>query len=156
MIDQFKQFFEKYLSISPAEDEKSTQHHLQLATAALLMEMTRADGDIKPDEQAAVSRALQKTFELSEEETGEVIRLAEQEAHDATCYHEFTRLINEHFSREQKIQVVELLWEVAYADREMEMYEEHLVRKLSELLYVRHPEFIQAKLRVQARLGITE
>lgn len=154
MIDQFKQFFEKYLSSSLAEDDKAAQHRLQLATAALLIEMTRADGDIKPAEQQAVSRALQKTFQLSAAETGELVSLAEQEAHDATCYHEFTRLINDNFPRQQKIQVVELLWEVAYADAEMEMYEEHLVRKLAELLYLRHEEFIQAKLRVQARLGI--
>jgi uncharacterized tellurite resistance protein B-like protein len=154
MIDQFKQFYAKYLSGSPAEDKKTAEHRLQLATAALLIEMTRADGDIRPAEQEAVNRALQQAFQLSEAETGELISLAEQEAHDATCYHEFTRLINDNFSKEQKIQVVELLWEVAYADREMEMYEEHLVRKLADLLYLRHDEFIQAKLRVQQRLGL--
>lgn len=154
MIDQFKQFFEKYMTSAEGENEQSSEHRLQLVTAALLIEMTRADGDVKPAEQAAVASALQKTFALSEAETAEMISLAEQEAHDATCYHQFTRLINDNYPKAQKIQVVELLWEVAYADNKMEPYEEHLVRKLADLLYVPHAEFIQAKLRVVKRLGL--
>jgi len=154
MIDQFKRFFENHLSSGANSARQSVEHRLRLATAALLLEMTRADGAVRQAEQAAVSRALGKAFSLASEETAELIALAEQEAHDATCYHAFTRLINDNYSREQKIQVIELLWEVAYADAEMEMYEEHLVRKLADLLYVRHSEFIQAKLRVQQRLGI--
>lgn len=156
MIDKFKQFFEKYLTSAGDEDEQSSEHRLQLTTAALLIEMTRADGDVNPAEQLAVASALQKTFALSESETAEMIVLAEQEAHDATCYHKFTRLINDNYPKAQKIQVIELLWEVAYADREMEQYEEHLVRKLADLLYVPHGEFIKAKLRVQKRLGIAQ
>lgn len=155
MIDQFKQFFEKYLTSAEDENTQSSEHRLQLVTAALLIEITRADGHVKPAEQAFVASALQKTFGLSEAETAEMIVLAEQEAHDATCYHQFTRLINDNYSKAQKIQVVELLWEVAYADDEMEAHEEHLVRKLADLLYVPHSEFIQAKLRVQERLGIS-
>jgi uncharacterized tellurite resistance protein B-like protein len=155
MIDQFKRFFDKYLNATAAATEKSGQHHLQLACAALLIEMTRADGVVDEQEQAAVARALRKAFALTEAETQKLIELAEQEAKDATCFHEFTRLINEHYSRAQKIELMELLWEVAYADAEMEKYEEHLVRKLADLLYVRHADFIQAKLRVQARLGIS-
>lgn len=153
MIDQFKTFFDKYLGDATAGDDTSEQHRLQLATAALLIEMTRADNVVKPAEQAAVARALQKAFQIDEAETREIIRLAEQEAHDATCYHEFTRLINENFSKAQKIQIVELLWEVAFADEEMEPYEEHLVRKLADLLYVPHSEFIRTKLKVQQQLG---
>lgn len=127
---------------------------LHLATAALLIEMTRADEEVKPEEQAAVMRAIRKAFGLPEQETVELVRLAEQEANDATCYRQFTALINQHFSKSQKVQVVEMLWEVAYADAEMEQYEEHLLRRLADLLYVPHSDFIRAKLRVQERLGL--
>jgi uncharacterized tellurite resistance protein B-like protein len=149
MLNRFKQFFDQHLSAAAAEAPNTARHRLQLAAAALLIEMIRVDGDIKEAEAAVVRRALGKAFQLDAAETAELMRLAEQEARDATCYHAFTRLINEHYSKEQKIELVEALWEVAYADAEMEMYEEHLVRKLAELLYVRHAEFIQAKLRVQ-------
>jgi uncharacterized tellurite resistance protein B-like protein len=153
MIEHFKQFFEKHLS-PPADDEAVGQDRLQLATAALLVEMSRADGKVELDEQAAIARALRKAFEIDDAKTAELIRLAESEIADATCYHQFTSLINKNFSKQQKAQVVEMLWEVAYADAEMEKYEEHLLRRLSDLIYVPHSEFIKAKLRVQARLGI--
>lgn len=153
MIQRFKQFFEKHLS-PPASDEAVDQHRLHLATAALLVEMSRADGEVREDEQAAVARAIRKAFDIDEAETAELIELAESEIEDATCYHQFTSLINKNFSKQQKVQVVEMLWEVAYADAEMEKYEEHLLRRLSDLLYVPHAEFIQSKLRVKARLGL--
>ena len=63
------------------------------------------------------------------------------------------RLINRHFSQEEKNHIVELLWEVAYADGELDKYEEHLVRKLADLIYVPHRSFIRAKHRAKARLG---
>jgi uncharacterized tellurite resistance protein B-like protein len=153
MIEHFKQFFEKHLS-PPAGGEAVGEERLHLAAAALLVEMTRADGEVNADEQAAVARALRKAFDLDEAKTAELILLAESEIADATCYHQFTSLIHKNFSKQQKVQVVEMLWEVAFADAEMEKYEEHLLRRLSDLLYVPHSEFIQAKLRVQARLGL--
>jgi uncharacterized tellurite resistance protein B-like protein len=153
MLKQFKQFFEKHLS-PPAGDEAVSQDRLHLATAALLVEMSRADGEVREAEQAAVARAIRKAFDIDEQKTAELIQLAESEIEDATCYHQFTSLINKNFSRQQKVQVVEMLWEVAFADAEMEKYEEHLLRRLSDLLYVPHAEFIQSKLRVRQRLGL--
>ena len=153
MIKKFKQFFEKHMS-PPAGDETVDQDRLHLATAALLVEMSRADGEVREDEQDAVARAISKAFDIDEQKTAELIQLAESEIEDATCYHQFTSLINKNFSKQQKAQVVEMLWEVAFADAEMEMYEEHLLRRLSDLLYVPHAEFIQSKLRVKKRLGL--
>ena len=148
MLNRIKQFFDSHLK---PEAETNTRHSQQLAAAALLLEMARVDDTVKEVERHAVARAIRKAFELSESETAEIIRLAESEAHNATCYHEFTRLINTSYTLPQKIQLVELLWEVAYADDELEMYEEHLVRKLADLLYVPHRDFIRAKLRVIER-----
>lgn len=153
MIERFKQYFEKYLS-PPAGDEAVDQDRLHLAAAALLVEMSRADGEVHVDEELAVARALRKAFDIDEQKAAELIELAELEIADATCYHQFTSLINKNFSQQQKAQVVEMLWEVAYADAEMEKYEEHLLRRLSDLLYVPHAEFIKTKLRVKERLGL--
>ena len=153
MIDHFKQFFDKYLS-SDDKEPASPDHQLHLATAALLIEMMRVDDQVKAEELAALAAGIRQTFSLSEEETTRLISLAEEEAQDASCYHAFTSLINKGFSKQKKIRIVEMLWEIAYADNELEMYEEHLVRKLSDLLYVKHSDFIRTKHKVIERLGL--
>ncbi len=149
MIDRIRQFFESSLrpTSSTAED---LEHRLRLACAALLVEVARADIKVKAEEMATISAAIRKTFELSVAETDELIRLAEDEASEATSYHQFTSLINANYDKAQKIHLLELLWEVVYADAELEKYEEHLVRKLADLLYVPHSQFIATKLRAQA------
>ncbi len=150
MIDHIRQFFETHLSPDSASGDNQ-EHRLRLACAALLIEVSRADYEVSAEEIAAVSQAVHKTFGLSAAETAELIQLAEEEADGATSYHEFTSLINASYSKEQKIQLLERLWEVVFADAEMEKYEEHLVRKLADLLYVPHSQFIATKLRAQAR-----
>ncbi|HEB94765.1 MAG TPA: TerB family tellurite resistance protein [Gammaproteobacteria bacterium] len=155
MIDRIRQFFATHLSPDSASGD-SQEHRLRLACAALLIEVSRADDEITAEEMAAVSLAVRKTFGLSAAETMALIQLAEEEADGATSYHEFTSLINGSYSKEQKIQLLERLWEVVFADAEMEKYEEHLVRKLADLLYVPHSQFIAAKLRTQARLQGSE
>jgi uncharacterized tellurite resistance protein B-like protein len=148
MLKQITDFFSKHLLLAADDSCADAEHCLRLATAALMIEMTRADFDIKSIEMEATIGMLQKHFSITPEETDELVDLAELEADMATTYHEFTSLMNQHYSQEQKIQVIELLWEVAYADGEIEKYEDFLVRKIAELLYVPHKEFIAAKHRV--------
>ena len=154
MIQAIKKFFNDYLKFDADTgiSKNDTQHALQLATAALLIEMTQADFEVKKEERAMVIKAVQSTFNLSKEKTEDLILLADQEVNQATSYYEFTSLINKNYSPEQKIHLVEMLWLVAFADKEMEKYEEHLVRKISDLLYVSHKDFIVAKFRAQNTL----
>lgn len=146
MLAAIQDFFR--LKIEPDMQVGPDQHGLQLATAALMFEMLRADDDEHPDERHALERALQKCFALSESETRQLAQLAEREADDSVSLHQFTGLINRHFTPGEKIRVVEMLWQVAYADGSLDRYEEALVRKIAELIYVPHREFMQAKHRV--------
>lgn len=148
-VPSIKQFFESFLSPGAEPAQRDPEHALQLATAALLTEMMRMDDKCTATEQAMVAKAVQSTFNLTTQETGELIRLAEQEAHNATCYYEFTTLINKGFDRQQKIRLVELMWLVAFADEEIDKHEEHLVRRIADLLHVSHRDFIAAKHRAQ-------
>jgi uncharacterized tellurite resistance protein B-like protein len=148
MTNIFKQFFDHMLTSANPKQEIG-EHTLQLATAALLFEMTRIDYDIKNTERQAVSSAIRATFQLSLEETDELVRLAEIEAEQTTSYYELTSLINKQFTPAQKIQVIEHMWQVAFADGELDKYEDHLIRKIADLLYVPHSDFIAAKHRVQ-------
>ena len=146
MLSSIKRFFDANLTAateagSPVDQERA----YQLATAALFIEMTRADHDVKSVERDAVSQAVGRAFELDPEQTEELITLAEQEADAAISLYEFTRLINRHFDAKQKEHVVELLWHVALADGEIDKYEDHLVRKVADLIYVPHLSFIRAK-----------
>ena len=146
MLSSIKRFFDSNLTAateagSPVDQERA----YQLATAALFIEMTRADHDVKSVERDAVRQAVGRAFELDSEQTKELITLAEQEADAAISLYEFTRLINRHLDAKQKEHVVELLWHVALADGEIDKYEDHLVRKVADLIYVPHLSFIRAK-----------
>jgi uncharacterized tellurite resistance protein B-like protein len=152
MLAAIRDFFRTHvLDEAGRGDPAGTEHALRLATAALLVEMTRADHAISAAERAAVEEAVRRVFGLTAEETGELVRLAEQEASEATSLYPFTSLINRHLSHDQKDRVVELLWEVAYADGGLDSHEEHLVRKVAGLIHVPHQAFIRAKLRAQER-----
>lgn len=152
MIRAIKQFFDKHIATGVDKTTADERHHLRVATAAMLIEMTRADFDVKSEEMAAVAAAVRTTFGLSQNETDELIRLAGEETKQATDYFQFTSLINRGFSPEEKIKVIELMWHVAYADGKMDKYEDHLVRKIAGLLHVSHKDFITAKHRArQAR-----
>ncbi len=148
MWKKLSDFFDGHLQIQAQTSGADRQHTLQLATAALLIEMTRADFEIKAIELEKIMSVMKGHFSLSDDETAELIELAETEADNAVTLHEFTSLLNDSYSYEEKIEVIRLLWEIAYADGEIEKYEDYLVRKVAELLYVKHRDFIGAKLQV--------
>ena len=122
---------------------------LKLATAALLIEISRADFEVPEEETKAIEDALQASFGISEAETKEIIALAEQEVDDAISLYEFTRLVDESFSPEQKKHIVGLLWQVAFSDDRLEEREEYLIRKIAKLLHVTHADFIDEKIKAK-------
>ena len=147
MLAKIRKFLDKHLS--PGDVTTSDRHTIEVATAALLVEIVRMDGETQPAEREAVLRAVRSKFHLTSEEAQTLIDLAEQEAREASDYFQFTSIINRRFSQPQKIRVIELLWEVAYADQVVNPYEEHLIRKLADLLYVDHRDYITAKLKAR-------
>lgn len=149
MLRAISEFFRS--QIEPDTASGPDEHGLHLATAALLFEMSRADANDHPEERRTIEAALQTRFGLTADETRELALLADEEASEAVSLYQFTGLINENFSREQKVQVVEMLWQVAYADDHLDPYEEALVRKIADLIYVSHSDFIRAKHRVLER-----
>ncbi|MFQ5934923.1 MAG: TerB family tellurite resistance protein [Acidiferrobacterales bacterium] len=149
MIGAIKQFFDKHIAAPSAATVDD--HRLQVATSAILIEMTRADFDVHPEELAAVARAVRTAFGVSAAEIEELLQLAEEEVRRATDYYQFTSLINKGFSPEDKARVIELMWDVAYADSRVDKYEDHLVRKIAGLLHVPHKEFIAAKHRARTK-----
>lgn len=155
MIDAIKQFFAERIA-AREETEDAGERRMRLATAALLIETARADHSEDDVEFLTLERALEKTFSLTADETRELVKLAAAEVDASTSHYQFTSLINASFTPEQKVQVIELMWQVAYADRELDKYEEYLVRRIADLLYVPHRDFMAAKHRVMERIGIAQ
>jgi len=147
MLTRIVTFFEHRLLPGSMDNEETAAHRLRLAVAALLLEMTHMDDEVRPEECRIVEASIRDHFDLTTEEAREVMDLAAAERRDATDYFQFTSLINKHYTAEQRAQLVEHLWKIAYADERLHLYEEHLVRKLAQLLHVSHGAFIAAKHR---------
>lgn len=128
-------------------EEKHLAPSTELACAALLIELIYADYNKDPAEISAAKNALKQTFALQESALQELIELAEQEKQDAVSVYPFTSVINEQFGARERVKIISMLWQVAYADDHLDKFEEHYIRKIADLLYVPHSDFIQAKLK---------
>ncbi len=154
MIKAIGQFFNGQIRDPASRGQgRASEHALRLATAALLIEITRADFHVEDSERLAVDEAIIRMFELSEAEARELARLAELEVKESASLFEFTTLVDRHFTLEQKIQVVEMLWRVVFADGAKDKYEEYMVRKIADLIHVSHRDFIKARHRVERELA---
>lgn len=151
MIQRIQRFFAERIQTRSSGNE-GNQQSLRLATAALLIEVTRADFHVDAAERRAVIDAVQRFFKLSREQTDELVAMAEQEVNGSVSLFQFTQLVDREFSPEQKIQVIEMMWRVTYADLDKDKHEEHLVRKVADLLHVPHSAFIRARHKVEAEL----
>lgn len=153
MIEAIRKFFESNLALSGAgsDDAGDGQHidKLQLACATLMIEVMNSDHQQDDGELNALVLVLKQTLQLEAEKLDEVIALARTEAQQATSLYEFTQLINEHYDYQEKLALMENLWRVAYADSHLDKYEDYLIRKVAELIYVTHSDFIRTKLKVR-------
>jgi uncharacterized tellurite resistance protein B-like protein len=153
MLDAIRDFFERHIG---TPDERDPDHAIRVATAALLVEVARIDGEVSETERAAVLRAVRGKFGVSEDEARTLLDLAEAEVKQANDYYQFTSLINRTFTPEQKARVIEQMWAAAYADGELSAHENHVMRKLGDLLYVPHAVYIDAKMRAKAAAGLAD
>lgn len=151
MLDALRELLQGKAAPSAEAAEPDREHALRLAAAALMFEIVRADASVDESERTVMRTALQSTFGLSAEETGELVRLAEAESKGAASLYEFTSLVDAGLDASQKKRIVELLWLVTFADGRKDAHEEHLVRRIAGLLHVPHPDFIDAKQRARER-----
>jgi uncharacterized tellurite resistance protein B-like protein len=149
MLKSLREFFDQRIGAEAPAGVPA----IQRATAALLAEMVRIDRDVTPEEQAIAHRAIREKFGLSQAESATLLQLADEEVRQATDYYQFTSLINREFTQEQKVRVIELLWQVAYADDELSAHELHLVRKVAGLLHIPDSVYIAAKMRAKDAIG---
>jgi len=152
MMQKIRQFFDSHLAPDSNDMSHNPEHVLKLAVAVLLYEVSASDFQQLPEEKVALLSAVKETFSLSDDESNELLVLAEAEHAGSTDYFQFTSLINQNYSAEQKTELIEKLWQIAFSDQQLHHYEEHVIRRLAELLYVPHAVFISVKHKVKSRL----
>jgi len=152
VISGIKRFFEKQLAANASENAHNREHRLRLASAALLFELLKTDRHIDARETAALRDILMRNFQLEAREIDDIIVLAEEEARQAVSLYEFTSLINESYGYDERIQLIENMWQLAMADNHLDKYEEQLIRQTADLIYVSHSDFIRTKLKVRELL----
>ena len=127
----------------------------QFATAVLLVGVMRADVNMGAIERSQILKSLQEKFVLTDDELARLMALAEDTAKNSPHYQRFASSMNQHFTPAQKIQVVEYMWQVAFASEHLDAHENHLISKIAGLLHVTHGEFIAAKMRAKEAAGLT-
>ena len=153
MLNKIKGFFNQNLVNTPSPADRQKQLHI--ATAALLFEVARADFNISKQEKDKIAAALNKTLKLENTILEEVMQLAESEVEQATSLHQFTKLIHDSYQIDEKIEIIRLLWLVAYSDNDLDKYEESLIRKVADLLYIPHSDYLLTKDSVLKELKIS-
>ncbi len=126
----------------------------ELAACALLVEAAAMDGNIDADEEAAIRQIAERSFGLKAEEIDLLMAEATRAQDEANHLIRFTRTIKDRFDEDERIGLIEMLWEVAYADGVLHDYEANLLRRIGGLIYVSDRARGEARKRVMARLGI--
>jgi uncharacterized tellurite resistance protein B-like protein len=146
-----KKILLKFLTIDSIEmNTGDLEHTLRVATAVLLIEVMRADFIVQPAERQKLRQLIAQQFELSAGELDALLEQAEMDADRMVSIQHVTRLMNQHYDHAMKRRVIQMMWQLVYADGDKDHYEEHLIRQVSDLLYVPHSEFIQARHQAEA------
>lgn len=147
MIKTLEKLFDKLNT--PNSTPVLSEHELNLAIAALLVEVATINQDFDDREWKQLQALLISECQLSQEEALAIAEEAEKASANSASLYDFTQRINQQCDYKQKIVLVEGLWKIAYADGELDKYEEHIIRRIADLIHVSHRDFIQAKIKVR-------
>lgn len=131
-------------------DAPSEEQLLPAAAAMLLLEVAWADHNMSDDEIALIVRSLQQLFDLQEPFVSQLVKDAREKHNSSVGVYEYTRTLNDSLNEEEKFQLLVQLWRLALSDQDLHALEEHVIRRISELLYVSHSRFIAAKQKARA------
>lgn len=147
MIDLFRRLFPK--SEAPSSRENVQTRRTFVATCALLMEMAAIDGEFSGGEQEIILATLTSSYGMNSDEAHAIMEAAKIELEGSVDLWQFVRIINREYSEQEKLEVIEAVWRVIYADGRLNRHEDHLVHRLADLLRLSHSRLIEAKMRVK-------
>ena len=149
MLDMVKRFFSKTKVNNSVTEKQNRERDLCVATCALFVEMARIDGTFTQAELETILSILKEKYGLSGEHADALIEEADKELDQSVDLWQFASLINENYSTDEKIEIVETLWQIVYVDGKMDQYEHYLMNKLKNLLRLSQDQLIDAKLKVK-------
>jgi uncharacterized tellurite resistance protein B-like protein len=136
-----------------AASSKMNSKKYQIATAALLVEVAKADGDFSEDERKRIISLMKKDYDLDDECVSELLALSEQKVKDSISVYEFTSVINETFSQAEKLELLKNLWRIIYEDGRLDSHEDRLIKIIGSTMNIEHKDIIAAKLFVKQEMG---
>jgi uncharacterized tellurite resistance protein B-like protein len=148
MIKKLRDLISNFSKKTENEDIQNISD-LDNACAALLVEIAFADKDFDESEQDSLKKSLMECYKISEEEINEIIEDAEITVKESTSLYGYTRIVNDEFEYTDKLDLLRNMWKIAYADGNLDKYEEHLIRKTSDLIHISHSDYIKIKLEVR-------
>ena len=149
MINKIKELITKFGNKEEIKEE-SNLSQLNNACAALLVEIAFADKEFDETEKTSLKLTLMETYAIEEADIDEIIKDAENTVAESTSLYGYTRTVNDEFEYDDKLSLLKNLWKVAYADGNLDKYEEHLIRKISDLIHISHSDYINIKLEVRS------
>ncbi len=129
----------------PSDNKSDINHTLQLATCILLIEVSKSDDDFDIHEQEKIKKLIQNKFNLTIEELNHIFSVSSDSHTNMTSLFEWTDIINNECSYEEKLVIIGFMWDIAFTDSKIDKYEDYTIRKVSELIYVKHKDFIALK-----------
>jgi len=148
MINKIKDLITKFGKEEEIQEE-SNLTLLNNSCAALLVEIAFADKDFDETEKASLKQSLIETYAIDESVIEEIIRDAEDTVSESTSLYGYTSIVNTEFQYDDKLKLLRNLWKIAYADGYLDKYEEHLLRKISDLIHISHSDYISIKLEIR-------
>lgn len=148
MITSLKRFFGQPAAGGAGDSGHHAEHDVQIATCALFLEMARIDEKFTAEEMETVLSIMKEKYGLSRELADALVAEADKELEESVDLWQFARLINENYSMDKKIEIIETLWRMVYVDGKMDAYEHYLMGKLKNLLRLSQDQLIAAKLKV--------
>ena len=148
MLESLKRFFSQAKAEISKNDKPASEHDVRVATCALFVEMARIDEKFTQAEVDTILSILKDKYGLSRENADALLAEADKELQDSVDLWQFARLINQHYSIDEKIAIIETLWQMVYVDGKMDRYEHYLMNKLKNLLRLSHDQLINANLKV--------
>jgi uncharacterized tellurite resistance protein B-like protein len=132
---------------------KATSKRHQIATAALLVEIAKADGDFSDEERKRIIDLMKNYFDLDDECVNELLELSEQKVKDSVSIYEFSTVINESFTQQEKLELLKNLWRIIYEDGKLDSHEDRLIKIIGSTMNLEHKDIIGAKLIIKQELG---
>ena len=136
----------KKTNIKPNSLE-SFKDEMVLCICVLLIEVSKSDDDYDDSEKEKIIDLLEKQFSLNHDQIDMLMQMADKKNNEIVSLHELTASLNKEYTYSEKKNVIKMLWDIAYSDGRIDKYEDYTIRKISDLLYIKHSDFIKAKLR---------